>query len=205
MASPFYLGVKYTVRGLFALFYRFRVIGKENVPKGGGIVAPNHVSHLDPMVIGCSWPEHVHFFARDTLWDKKWLGTLITALQTHPLVRGEADIAAMKKIVSLLKAGEQVVLFPEGTRSPDGQLQEGKSGVAMLAIRANVPILPAYIDGSHAIWDRHRSKPKLIGKMTLIIGKPIYPEEFAHLPKNEAREAMTARTMEVIAELKKGV
>lgn len=170
------------------ILYRHRLYGKKNIPPGAAIVAPNHVSHIDPAIIGAFWPSRVHFFARDTLF-KGFMGWLLPKLFVYPIQRGEADIKTMRKILNFLSDGKKVVLFPEGTRSRDGQMQKPQAGIAMLSQRAGVPIIPVYISGSFDIMPSG-TKPKLTGRLTTTVGKPIDPATFAHLPRKEAQKAM---------------
>ena len=198
----FYHFIRWTVWLLFKLFYRNRLYRLAPIPKGAAIIAPNHASHLDPCLIGSTWPGEIHFLARDTLWDKRWLGWLISRLNTHPVNRESAGPASLKMIIGLLKEGDKVLIFPEGRRSDDGKLQPAQPGIAMFALRLNVPVIPVYCHGTYEIWPRHRSKPKLHGKMAMIIGAPIWPSEFADLPKKEAQAALTERLMQEIAALR---
>ena len=176
------------VRFLCRLLYHHRLYGKENVPKGAAIIAPNHVSHLDPAIVGAYWPEKIRFFARDTLFTG-FMGWLLPKLQVYPIQREGADIKTMRQILNFLSEGEKVVLFPEGTRSLDGELQKTQAGVAMLAQRAGVPIIPVYIAGTFDIMPPG-TKPKLTGRASSTIGKPIHPAAYSHLPKKEAQQAI---------------
>ncbi|MBS0622781.1 MAG: 1-acyl-sn-glycerol-3-phosphate acyltransferase [Verrucomicrobia bacterium] len=203
MASLWYHFAKNVMKYFFKIFYRHQTLGKKGLYRGGAIIAPNHVSHLDPIAVGASWPRALHYFARDTLFDPPARGKLLRSIQVHPIARGEADIGSMKKILAYLKEGEQVVLFPEGTRSPNGELQEGQMGVAMLAIRADVPIIPVYVAGTYEIWGKGRKFPKLFGKVRTIIGNPIFPKEFAHLDKHQMRQAMIDATMKALHQMQK--
>jgi 1-acyl-sn-glycerol-3-phosphate acyltransferase len=178
-----------TVNFLSRILYRHRLYGKKNIPKGPAVIAPNHVSHLDPAVIGAFWPGKVRFFARDTLFTG-FMGWLLPKLFVYPIQRGGADIKTMRQILAFLAEGEKVVLFPEGTRSSDGQLQKPQLGAAMLAHRAGVPIIPVYVAGTYDIMPPG-TKPKWSGRISTTIGKPIYPADYAHLPKKEAQQAMT--------------
>src|SRR5262249_24576622 len=152
--------------------------------------------------IGSSWPEEIHFLGRRTLFDSPTLARLITRLNCHPVNREGADTASLKLIISLLQDGKKVMVFPEGRRSTDGSLGPGQAGVAMLALRANCPVIPVYIHGTFAIWSRDRRRPKLFGKTACIFGHPISAEEFASLPKKEAQRELTERIMASIALLR---
>ncbi len=170
------------------ILYRHRLYGKENIPKGAAIIAPNHVSHLDPAIVGAFWPGKVRFFARDTLF-KGIMGWLLPKLQVYPIQREGADIKTMRQILRYLDEGEKVVLFPEGTRSPNGTLQKPQAGVAMLAQRAGVPIIPVYVAGTFEIMPPG-TKPKWSGCASTTIGKAIDPAAYSHLPKKEGQQAI---------------
>ncbi len=172
--------------------------GIENVPEGPVIIAPNHVSFYDPPVIAAVIPEEVHFLARETLFNSPVLGRLLRNLNSYPVSGTHQDLTSFKILCKLLEEKKKVTLFPEGERSPDGTLQPIKSGIGMLAQRCQVPIVPAYIDGAYEVWSRNRRFPKFFGRITCTFGKPIYPSEFAHLPKKEAQAAMAQKVWEEI-------
>lgn len=186
----------------FKIFHRHTIYGIENLPKGPAIIAPNHLSLYDPPIVAASIPEELHFMAKEELFEFRFLKTLIRYLNAHPVSGTEKDLKTMKLICQLLQSGEKVVIFPEGARSDDGSLQDLKTGVSMLAIRNNVPVVPVYIKGSFEIWPIHQKFPKFRGKTTCTIGKPIYPETFSGLGKREAQEALTNAIHESLIKLK---
>ena len=186
-----YIFVKYLVLTLFKIIYRIKIYGPRD-HRGPAIIAPNHTSHFDPMIATVCWPEPVHTFGRENLYTGK-LGLLINRLNSHPINRDETDLSAMKKMFKLLEKGKKMLLFPEGRRSDDGQLQPLQPGVAMLSIRSGCPIIPAHIEGPFDLWPRGQSKPKLRGRMSITWGEPIDPKEYAHLKPKEARAALTER------------
>lgn len=209
------LAVIWIVSRYLFLFCRHRVYGKCHFPKGSAIICANHNSFLDPPVIGCSAPGEVHFLGRDTLFQVPLFGWLIRQLNTHPVRRGKGNSSAFKKTIELLQQGCKVVIFPEGTRSPDGELRPGQLGVAMLVQKmyrapANsvayqgIPVVPVYIEGTYEMWSIHRRLPKLFGKTACVFGSPMTFEElFAQEgDKKEVQEAIRARIMEKIAQLK---
>lgn len=174
----------------FRLFYRLKIYGIDHFYRGSGIIAANHISFFDPPIIASSWPEEMHFLARESLF-KGCLGRFITALNSHPIAGDAGDIAIFKKIHQLLKEGKKVNLYPEGSRYSDDEIHEIKAGVALIAQKAGCPIVPVYIYGPHLIWPRENKLPKLWGKITCIFGSPIRYEEFEELPKRDAMEAIT--------------
>lgn len=175
----------------FKLFHRHKVYGLENLPKGPAIIAPNHLSLYDPPLVSCSIPEELHYVAKKELFDSTFFARIITYLNAHPISGSEQDLTTIKLICHLLQNGNKVVIFPEGSRSEDGKLLDLKQGVAMLAIRNNVPIVPVNIRGTFEVWSIHNKWPKFFGRTSCTIGKPIFPDQYDHLSKKEAQVAIT--------------
>lgn len=200
---PFYRLIIFLTWILAKIFYRHKVYGLEHYYPRGAIIAANHASFLDPPLLSVSWPEEVHFLARDTLFKNRLFGALIRALNTHP-VRGDGgDAATFRIICQLIQEGKKVILFPEGTRTPDGTLQPLKSGVALLISRSQGAIIPAYLAGTYHLWDRNKKFPKLRGKTACIFGTPLRWESFSHLDKKIAQEVITQKIESAILSLKK--
>ena len=149
-----------------------KVYGKENVPVYGGfILACNHISHLDPVVAGCDCPRPVIFLARETLFTKnKLFGLLIKNLNAVPIKRGNADRMALSTAEQILKEGNGVLFFPEGTRSLDGTFGEAKSGVGFVACRTKMPVIPVYIHGTAEAMPKGGKGIKK-GKVSVTYGK----------------------------------
>ena len=186
----------------FKLFYRHRIYGREHFCEGAGLIASNHTSFLDPPAIAISWPEEVHFLARDTLFHHFGLGWLIRKLNAHPVKGGAGDVAVFRTIEEVLSEGHKLIMFPEGTRSQDGRLQEIRPGIALLASRTKAALIPTYVYGTFAIWGRGRKLPRLFGKSATIFGSPILWEQFASLPRKEAQSALILRFEEAIKALR---
>jgi 1-acyl-sn-glycerol-3-phosphate acyltransferase len=184
------------------LWHRAEIIGKENIPKNGPcMVAPNHVSFLDPPFISAAfYSKRVYFLARDDLF-KGFMAWYLPKLGVIPLSREKGDIGALRTGLDLLKRGKMLCLFPEGTRSLDGEIQEAKGGVAFMVVKGACPVLPVYIMGTYEAKPKN-GKGIRRTKVKFIIGKPIYPED---LPKPEGRkpdyQAVGNLVMERIAEL----
>lgn len=178
-AHPFfYFIVKYFLRGIFSLYNRVAVFGRDNIPLSGPlIVASNHSSNLDPPLVGAFFPLRLRYLAKDSLFENIILKKIIQMLGAIPVSREDSQKAAavLKLLLSSLQNDENVLLFPEGTRSPDGKLQNLEGGVAFLSLRAMVPIVPVYVGGSFTACPR--GKMPIPSKLRLHWGKPIYPQE----------------------------
>jgi 1-acyl-sn-glycerol-3-phosphate acyltransferase len=186
----------------FKIFYRHRVYGLEHFYDKAAIIASNHSSNLDPPLLSTSWPEEVHFLAREGLFKNTLFGGLIRKLNAHPVSGDAGDVVVFKLICSLLAEGKKIILFPEGTREWKNELGTLKPGIAMLVSRSKTAVVPAYVHGSFKIWNRKRKFPKLWGKTACVFGSPILWEQFAHLEKREAQTALTTQLAESINALR---
>ena len=187
-------------------FGRWSVRGAENVPKTGGfILAPNHISYLDPPVAAGAIFRQVHFMAKEELFKPRVLGFILRASGTFPVRRGTADRSAIRKAIGLLQAGKVVGIFPEGTRSEDGNLQQPEQGLGLLVLKAKVTVLPMAIIGTDQVL-RRGSAVLHFGKIKVNIGKPL---DFSDLYDRESDRAAIAeigrRTMAAIAELREHI
>jgi len=199
----FYFLILFLAKVLFKCLYRHRVYGLEHFFRGPGLIAANHCSFYDPPIVSISWPEEVHFLARESLFKNRIFGAFIRALNTHP-VRGDAlDLSVFKLIGRLLKEGKKVIVFPEGARSETGELQELKAGVAYLMVSNQASIIPAYVYGSFSIWKRSQKLPKWRGKTACVFGKPLHWKDFSHLDKKEAQKAILQVLKESLIALKR--
>jgi 1-acyl-sn-glycerol-3-phosphate acyltransferase len=175
----------------FKLVYRHRVYGLEHFYDGSAIIAGNHASFFDPPILAISWPEEVHFLAREGLFKNPLFGGLIRKLNAHPVSGDAGDIAVFKTVCRLLEEGRKVILFPEGTRCFTDALDVPlKPGIAVLVSRARSAVVPAYIHGTYQIWGRKRSFPKLWGKTACVFGSPLKWSDFAHLDKKEGQRML---------------
>jgi 1-acyl-sn-glycerol-3-phosphate acyltransferase len=139
----------------FGLFLRRRVIGRENVPKTGGVIlASNHISNVDPPHVGTCFWRPCAFMAKEELFQHPLFGWFITKLNAFPVKRGTADRASLKKSLELLEQGWALLIFPEGTRSETGELQPPEMGVGMIAYRSGVPVVPAYAWGTDKVMPK---------------------------------------------------
>lgn len=177
-------------RLLLAVMRRWEVNGEENLPRRGGVlVVSNHTSYWDPVVVGCALRRRVYFMAKAELFKIPLLGFIIKALGAFPVRRDGADRASIRRALELLRAGEVVGIFPEGTRSHHGELLEPHLGAAMLALKGGVPMLPVAVIGSRGVF----------GKVRVAIGKPM---EFPALYQRKvAKTELQTVSREVMAEI----
>jgi len=140
--------VQYLIQLGFRLWFRLQVHGRENIPKRGKLIfAANHISAIDPFVIGSFVPRSLYFLAKKELFQNPLLAALFRFLQAIPLDRREVSHGMVRRVNQLLAKGEAVLLFPEGTRTRTGQMGEGKSGVGMFAAMNGADIMPVRIEG----------------------------------------------------------
>lgn len=160
------------------VYHRMRVHGLDRIPREGGVlIVSNHASFLDPMALAGSIRFRIlHFMARDSLVHAPLIGWLMTRLELILIDRNRGDVAALKAALRLLKEGEMVGLFPEGTRTPDGNLQPARGGIGFLIAKARVPVIPAYVGGTFRALARHHRFPRP-ARVTVRFGDPILPEE----------------------------
>lgn len=157
-------------RLFFSLFFRWEISGENNIPLSGGvIVAANHISLWDPPVLGSAMTRALHFMAKQSLFSIPIFGWVISKLNAFPVSRGTADRMAIKKTIDLLNTGLAVGMFPEGTRSKNGELGKAKQGVATIALHTQAAIVPAAIIGTNKIFSSKSFFPKIKVKF----GKPI--------------------------------
>ena len=195
----------YVFRVLFDIAFRGEVAGLENLPKTGAfMIASNHASHLDPPIVGSLIPRQVCFFARKTLWKKGFASWWLDIVGTIPVDRdGGSDVSAIKRVLQALKNDKVIILFPEGTRSPDGNLQSAKPGVGLLACRTQVPVVPARIFGSFDAFGRD-GKVHIPTPVTVVYGKPISPADYDDPSAGKERyQRASERIMTHIAALQK--
>ena len=178
-------------------YFRFRCFGQEHVPKdGGALLISNHQSLLDPVLLGVNQIRPLNYLARSTLFKSAAFGWLIRSLEAIPIEREGRGMAGLKETLRRLKQQRIVVVFPEGTRTPDGEVREFKPGFIALARRGGVPLLPAAIDGAAQAWPRKAKAPRP-GKIVVVFGEPIPTDEIEKL-SDEELIAEVQRQVEVL-------
>lgn len=193
-----YTIVKGLLKLIFTVVLRLKIEGRENIPKDGPLViASNHLSLLDPPVLGIAATRKVHFMAKEELFVPV-LGTIYKILGAFPVRRGGADRAAIKHGIEILESGNVLAIFPEGTRSKTGELGKAQPGALMMASKVKATIVPACIIGTD--YKRHG---RIWPKVTVRFGKPMPFPEGAEVNK-EFLHAMTEEMMQHIARLQAG-
>jgi 1-acyl-sn-glycerol-3-phosphate acyltransferase len=158
----------------FLVFYRYRVHGRENVPaRGAVLIASNHQSFFDPVLVGLGLSRQITIMARESLFRVPGFAALIRSLNAFPVKRGGFDREAIRRAVEVLDEGRLLLLFPEGRRTRDGRLGPPKPGIALLARKANVPVVPAVIHGAYEAWPPHRALFRLFVPIRVAFGAPL--------------------------------
>jgi len=187
-------------RALGVSMFGVRTRFAEPLPDCGGlIVLSSHQSHLDPLLLGLACDRRLSSLARSSLYAFKPFGFIITALDAVPIDRNASAVAAMKTVIKRLEDGAAVIIFPEGTRTSTGRLGEIKSGFALIAKKAKVPIVPVAIVGAWECWPKTRLLPRP-GRIRLEFGRVIRPEEIATLDDRTLVAECTQRLTELDAQ-----
>lgn len=180
---------------LFKVFCGLEVSGRENLPKKGAfILASNHTSNLDPMILGVASFRELNFMAKEDLFRNFLFGCLLKNVGAFPLKRDTVDISAIKEAINRLKKGAVLVIFPEGSRRKENNAQ-AQSGIGMLSSKAGCPVLPAFVSGADKVMPPG-SKFIFPAKIRVKFGKPL---NFDH---KESYEFIADKVMQEILALK---
>ncbi len=195
--------VRITARICFHCLHRTKIIGVDNIPAAGSfLIAAHHSSYYDPPLFGYPVPRPLFYFARRNLMRFKITAWLLPRLYVIPVDRDTADMGALKKVFNILKQGHGLILFPEGTRSPDGTVREFKSGVGMIACRFQLPVIPARNFGAFEAFSKKSKFPRFGKALTVVYGAPMMPSDYDPGAKAEDRyEEATRRIRERIIAL----
>ncbi|WP_064091012.1 lysophospholipid acyltransferase family protein [Rossellomorea aquimaris] len=178
-----YSFAKSLVKTVLTPLYRIEVVGLEHFPKDGGVLlCANHIDNLDPPVVGITAPRPVSFMAKEEIFSAPVLGKILPGLRAFPVKRGMSDREALRKGLNVLKQGDVLGLFPEGTRSKTGKIGKGLAGAGFFALRSNAYVVPCAIIGPY----------KPFKKLKVVYGPPI--------PMDEVREQKlnAEKTTEII-------
>ena len=172
-------------QAVFCAFFRLRVFGRENVPLEGPVVlVSNHQSFLDPVLCGLGLKRELDYIARDSLFRNRLFGRYIQTLNAFPIRRSQADLGAIRTIISRLKQGRAITLFPEATRTSDGRIRPVKSGFELVVRKSGAVVVPVIVDGAFEAWPRNRFFP-YPGDIKVIFGKPITAEQAKKMSRTE--------------------
>ncbi len=185
------------------LFFRFRVLHRERrILTGPVIVAMNHQSYLDPPLAGIASGRAVYFLARKTLLDVAVLGWILPKLNVVPVDQQGTDRSALKALIRILKNGRGTVVFPEGARTLDGNLQPALPGLGFVIAKTRAPVLPMRIFGAHEALPRGGGRLRF-HPITIVIGEPLrFTEDDFKITGKELYQSLSERVMAAIAQLR---
>lgn len=188
---------------LARLFFGFRVVHRERrIMHGPVILAMNHQSYLDPPLAGISSGREVYFLARKTLLDVPVLGWLLPRFNVVPVDQEGTDRSALKALLRILKAGKGTVVFPEGARTRDGNLQPALPGIGFVIAKTKAPVLPMRVFGAREALPRGSSRLRF-RRITIVIGEAIHFTDADLQPTGkELYQLLSERVMEAIAALR---
>jgi 1-acyl-sn-glycerol-3-phosphate acyltransferase len=196
-----YYRFAYTMVGLELLLHRIRIEGRENIPPEGCLIVSNHVSFMDPTTVGWAMGREMFFLGRKSLFKPPFWNWFLPICNVLPIDRDGHDIGGLRRIIKKLQSGDSVLLFPEGTRSADNQLQPAEPGAALVAVKAAVRILPVRVFGTFEALSR-RAKFLRFHPIRVVIGEPYWPTLSAGRPTKEDYDLVAQEMMARIAALK---
>jgi 1-acyl-sn-glycerol-3-phosphate acyltransferase len=170
---PFYR-FAYNLVGLELFLHRIKVDGRQYVPHGGCLIVANHASYLDPTTVGWAVGREIFFLGRKTLFKPPIMNWLLPMCNVIPIDRDGGESSGLRKIIRMLRSGDSVLLFPEGTRTPDGTIQPAEPGAGLVALKSGVPVLPVRVFGTFECLSRHQKRLRF-GPIHVVIGKPYLP------------------------------
>lgn len=186
------------------IFYRFKVYGSSNIPREGGmIIASNHASFYDPLLVANAvTTRSLNFMAKEELFKIPVFGLICRLVHAVPIRRGSFDRRVIGGFEQMAKRNRRgLILFPEGTRSPDGALGKPRRGVGALCRAAKVPVIPARILGTYEAWPRWRLFPRMLGRIEVIFGPPVEWSDEKLDASGDPSGALATLIMEKIAKL----
>ena len=200
--NPYYWLGYWLSRLLAQIFFRFRILHRERMIQSGPVIlAMNHQSFFDPPLAGNASDRAIFFLARKTLLDHWFWGWLLPKLNVIPVDQGGSDRSALKALIRILRAGETTLVFPEGGRTLDGNLQPAQPGIGLVVAKTLAPVVPMRIFGAHEAWPRGSKKIRF-HPITIVVGHPIFFSEadIAELGKG-VYQGLSERVMTEIAKL----
>lgn len=184
------------------LGFRYRAIGTEQIPKNGGLlIAANHASFLDIPLLGCGIPRRVAFLGRQDLFPTPGLNGVLQWLGWIPIRHDKLDRTGFKRAIELIKRGQAVVIYPEGTRTRTGHLMPGKPGIGMIVAETGCQVLPAYIEGTYEALPIHSWKLRF-HPVQVTFGAPVdFTTDVQTLARKDLYRHVSRTVMERIADL----
>ena len=180
-------------RSLFSTYFRLRVFNAERVPQNGSVLlAANHESFLDPPLVGASLSRPINFLARDTLFRFPLVGAVLRSWNSVPVDRDGGGSTGLRQILDRLLAGGAIIVFPEGTRTRDGRLQPARSGVGLVVVKSQAPVVPVRVFGTYQAFGRHVRFPRPC-RLAVKFGVPM---QFDNL-RAEAKACSKPRVREI--------
>lgn len=188
------------VNAFFRVCFRMRVRGRPRpFPSGPLVVAANHTSYLDPIVLSAAVPRRVHFLVTSMVHDQFFYRPWMWFFGSIPVQEGSVNVEAMRRALAVLRSGGVIAIFPEGGISDDGRLKEGQIGVASLLLQGGAPVVAAGIVGTHAALPKGRALPRL-AKIEVRFTDVVRPDDLAaDRPPRETRRELRDRVMAAIA------
>jgi len=201
--NPYYWVCYHLIKLLARIFLRLRVVHRERMINHGPVIlAANHQSYFDPPLAGSVSDRAIYFLARRTLLNGAVLGWLLPKLNVVPVdSEGGKDRTALKALIRILRAGEGTLVFPEGQRTVDGNLQPAQPGLGLVIARTLAPVVPMRIFGAYEAWPIHEKFPRP-GRVTIVVGEPIYfTQQDVEAGGKELYQRLSQRVMDAIATL----
>ncbi|GIV18400.1 MAG: 1-acyl-sn-glycerol-3-phosphate acyltransferase [Armatimonadota bacterium] len=202
-STTLYVVSKWVLFPIFSVLFGMKVEGKENIPEGAAILAPNHTSYLDPPVVAyAAWPRKCCFMGKAPLFQIPVLRWYIRRAGCFPVHQNTADRQALRTALEVLKMGELLIMFPEGTRSGDGYLLEPQTGVALLAKLSGTPVVPTAVIGTREILPADPRLPRW-HRLQVVFGEPMHYQRFAEQYESDrqTRDAFSHELMRRIGEM----
>jgi 1-acyl-sn-glycerol-3-phosphate acyltransferase len=202
MKLPYWLGWQ-LFRALARGFYDYRVIGRERLAaiKGGALIVCNHASFFDPPLVGIAFDEEIYYLARKSLMAHPTVKIVYDAWNSIPVDQDKPDMSGVKSVIRVLRQGGKVVIFPEGSRTLDGEFLPGEPGAGLIVAKAGVPVIPMRLFGTREALPRgvHLPRP---AQITLVVGEPWHydPANYTSTGKDLYR-AISADLMARISEI----
>jgi len=184
-------------RAMFAVYFRWSVFNPERVPLTGGVIlASNHASFLDPPLVGSGLHRDINYLARESLFRFPGIGALLRSWNSVPVDRDGGGAAGLKAILERLLAGGGIILFPEGTRTTDGQLQKARSGIGLTVIKSDAVVIPVRTFGTFEAYGKNHKFPRP-RKVSVKYGEPMRFEKL----RAEAKDCSKPRLKEIYQEV----